>query len=154
MPNYNWSTRQTLADLRVGMRVDRATATVPATTNEAIFNVLGGRVAITGILGEVTTILGTPGDLSLEANPTTGTAAALCAVVASATNEAGTLMSITGTAATAMNCVSAGGVALQSCPVAVGIGTIDFRTSATSTGAVKWSIWYVPIDDGAYVTAA
>ena len=48
MPNYNWSTRQTLADLRLGMRVDRATSTLPATTNLPIFNVVGGRVADVG----------------------------------------------------------------------------------------------------------
>ena len=152
MPNYNWSTRQTLSDIVIGMRVDRATSTLPQTTTLAIFNVLGGRVAMTGILGEVTTQLGTPGNLSVESNPTTGTAAGLCAVVASATNEVGTLFSISGVTATAANMVLAGGVPLLLCPVALPVGTVDLRCSGSSTGAMKWSIWYVPIDDGAYVT--
>ena len=40
----------------LGLRVDRATATLPQTTAAAIFNVLVGRVAVTQIIGEVTMI--------------------------------------------------------------------------------------------------
>jgi hypothetical protein len=32
-------------------------------------------------------------------------------------------------------------------------GTIDWTTSATNTGAITWTIGYVPWDTGAYVTA-
>ena len=154
MPHYNQSARGRLADIGLGIRVDRATATLPQTTAAAIFNIVGGRVAMRAILGEVTTVLGAVGNMSLEANPTTGTAAGLCAVVAAGTFEAGTLLSIDGTIATAMLGVDAGGSAMQSKPVALGVGVIDLRLSASSTGSVKWSIWYVPIDAGAYVTAA
>jgi len=154
MPHYNVSARGRLADIGLGIRVDRATATLPQTTASAIFNIVGGRVAMMGILGEVTVILGAVGNLSLESNPTTGTTAALCAVVASAANEVGTLLSIDGTKATAMLCVDAGGTAMQSKPVALPVGTLDLRASASSTGSIKWSIWYLPIDEGAYVTAA
>lgn len=154
MPHYNVSARGRLADIGLGIRVDRATATLPQTTAAAIFNIVGGRVAMMAILGEVTTVLGAVGNMSLEANPTTGTAAALCAVVAAGTFEAGTLLSIDGTKATAMLGVDAGGTAMQSKPVVLPVGTLDLRLSASSTGSVKWSIWYLPIDDGAYVTAA
>ncbi len=153
MPNYNKSTRDRVADLKLGLRVDRALATLPQTTTQSIFNVVGGRVQMTGILGTVTTLLGTPGNLSLEANPTVGTASVLCAVVASSTNEVGTLISITGLVGTAMLCDDAGGVAMQGNPIAVDVGVIDFRTSGSSTGAIQWSIWYIPLEDGAYVTA-
>lgn len=154
MPHYNLSARGRLADIGLGIRVDRATATLPQTTAAAIFNIVGGRVAMMAILGEVTTVLGAVGNMSLEANPTTGTTAALCAVVAAGAFEAGTLLSIDGTKATAMLGVDAGGTAMQSKPVALPVGTLDLRLSASSTGSVKWSIWYLPIDDGAYVTAA
>ena len=154
MPNYNQSTRQVMADIGLGLRVDRATATLPQTTAAAIFNILGGRVAMTAILGEVTTILGAVGNISIEANPTTGTTAALCGVTAAGTFEAGTLLSIDGTKATALLGVDAGGSAMQSKPVALPVGTLDLRLSASSTGSVKWSIWYVPLETGAYVTAA
>lgn len=154
MPNYSQSTRNRVADIHFGLRVDRATATLPQTTAAAIFNIIGGRVAMTAILGEVTTVLGAVGNMSLESNPTVGTAAALCAVVAAGTFEAGTLLSIDGTLATAMLGVDAGGTAMQSKPVALNVGTLDLRLSGSSTGSIKWSIWYVPLDDGAYVTAA
>jgi hypothetical protein len=36
----------------------------------------------------------------------------------------------------------------------VAAGTIDLDCAASNTGSVKWSIWYVPLDDGAYVEAA
>jgi len=154
MPSYSQSTRGRIADINLGMRVDRATATLPQTTAAAIFNILGGKVAMTAIVGEVTTILGAVGNMSLESNPTTGTTAALCAVVAAGTFEAGTLLSIDGTKATAMLGVNAGGSAMQSKPVALPVGTLDLRLSASSTGSVKWSIFYVPLEDGAYVEAA
>ena len=154
MPHYNVSARGRIADINLGIRVDRATATLPQTTAAAIFNVVGGRVLMTGILGEVTTILGAVGNMSLESNPTTGTTAALCAVLAAGALEAGTLLSISGLKATAMYGVDAGGTAMQHIPVALPVGTLDLRLSASSTGSVKWSIWYIPLDEGAYVTAA
>ena len=154
MPNFNQSTRDVITSVALGLRVDRATATLPQTTAAAIFNVLGGTVAMTGILGEVTTILGAVGNMSIEANPTTGTTAALCAVTAAGTFEAGTLLSIDGTKATGLIGVNAGGSAMQSKPVALPVGTLDLRLSASSTGSVKWSIWYLPLEDGAYVTSA
>jgi hypothetical protein len=83
-----------------------------------------------------------------------GTTAALCAVLAAGALEEGTLLSIDGTLATAMLGVDAGGTAMQSKPVALNVGTLDLRLSGSSTGSIKWSIWYVPLDDGAYVTAA
>lgn len=154
MPHYNASTRQALMASRLGIRVDRATAIIPQTTATAIFNIVGGRVLMTGILGEVTTILGAVGNLSLESNPTTGTTSAVCAVVASNTNEVGSLMSITGVVGDAALLDDAGGVRMQHAPVALPVGTLDFRASASDTGNMKFSIWYVPLDDGAYVTAA
>ena len=39
-------------------------------------------------------------------------------------------------------------------PVVLPVGTLNLRLSASSTGSIKWSIWYLPLEDGAYVTAA
>ena len=140
--------------LRFGLKVERPTATLPQTAAAPIFNILGGRVTMLAILGEVTTVLGAVGNMSLEATPTVGTLAALSAVLAANALEAGTLLSIDGTLATAMLGVSAGGTAIQSKPVVLPVGTLNLRLSASSTGSVKWTLLYVPIDDGAYVTAA
>jgi hypothetical protein len=154
MPHYNSSARNALMAAGLGMRVDRAADDVPHTTAEAIFNIVGGRVLMTGILGEVTIQLGAVGNLSLEANPTTGTTAALNVATASAANEVGTLLSISGTIGDNMLIVDAGGTRLGPAPVVLPVGSLDFRASATADGSVKWSIWFLPLDDGAYVTAA
>jgi hypothetical protein len=154
MPHYNASARNALMAAGLGMRVDRAADDVPHTTQEAIFDIVGGRVLMTGILGEVTVQLGAVGNLSLESNPTTGTTTAITNVVASNVNEVGTLISITGTVGDAMLCAAAGGVRMMTSPVVLPAGTLEFKASATAAGDVKWSIWYLPLDDGAYVTAA
>ena len=44
---------KSLRKLLKGKKVERATATLPQTTAAPIFNILGGRVAMIGILGEV-----------------------------------------------------------------------------------------------------
>ena len=154
---FNQSTRQMLSTIGLGLRVDRATATIPATTNEPIFTISNGVVLMTGILGECTTDVGGAVNLLLQHFPTVATAGDtdLCAVVAGAAVDAGDMLSITGTPGDAMLAANAGcvqcmnykGVVLQE-------GTIDFDTSASTTGAFKWSIWYVPLEKGAIVTVA
>lgn len=143
-----------LRKLLLGKKVERATATLPQTTAAAIFNIVGGRVSVRRIVGEVTVILGAVGNMSLEGNPATGTMVPLCAVVAAGTKEAGTLLGITGTFANAMLAANAGALEAQVKDAVLPVGTIDLRLSASSTGSVKWTIFYIPIDDGAYVTAA
>jgi hypothetical protein len=139
----------------LGERVDRATATLPQTAAAAIFNVTGGRVAITSIIGQVTTIIqNQANNTKLTANPTTGTSADICAVLSIANDEVGTLYTITGTLADAMHGAVAGAAPLQAKPVVVNIGSIDLNCAASNTGSVKWTVHYIPIDDGAAVTAA
>ena len=153
MPVYNQSEQQMLSSLVLGIKVERASDTLAQTGTQTLFNIVGGMVGMIAISGEVTVILGAVGNLSLEATPTDGTMGVLCAVVAAGTFEAGTVFSITGAIATAMTGIDAGGCACQLYPVALQIGTIQERLSASSTGEIQWTMWYVPLEDGAYVTA-
>jgi len=138
----------------LGTRVDRASATLPATTQTEYFHVYGGRCAVTFLLGEVTTAVQAQADnISWESNPTTGTTNAMCAVVDLTGAEAGTLISITGTVGDAAILGKSGAVKGQLAPVVVAIGGLEFKTSATNSGATKWSLWYIPLDDGAYIQA-
>ena len=138
-----------------GERVDRATAALPATTAAAIFNVIGGRVLVTGIVGEVTTIIeNQANNTKLTANPTTGTSVDICAVLNIAADEVGCLYGITGTFSDALQGVNAGACNFPAKSIVLNVGTLDLDCAATNTGSVKWSIFYVPIDDGAYITAA
>lgn len=146
---------QVLRNLMFGLAVERATAELPATTQSALFTVTGGRVIITSLIGEVTTVIQTQANnTKVVANPTTGTDADLCAVLDITADEVGTLYSISGLASDAMRGTTAGSVAGQDRPVIVAAGTIDLSCAATNTGAIKWALTYVPLDDGAYVTAA
>ena len=140
---------------KVETRVDRATATLPQTTAEALFTVAGGRVCITEIVGEVTTVIQTQANnTKLTANPTTGTSVDICAVLDISADEVGCLYGITGTFADAMVGANAGATVKQTNGVIVNTGTIDLDCAASNTGSVKWSIVYYPIDSGATITAA
>lgn len=155
MPFFNASTRAMIGAMAKGVSVERATAALPQTAAAAIFNVVGGRVMVTQIIGEVTTIIqNQANNTKLVANPTTGSDVDMCAVVDVANLEVGGLLSIAGAAATAMVKANAGAIVGQVTPSIVAPGTIDLNCAASNTGSVKWKLWYIPLDDGAYVTAA
>lgn len=142
----------------LGARVDRATATLPQTTAAAIFTIAGGRVAILSIIGEVTTVIQTQADATkLTFDPTdTGATQDLCATTDITADAVGTIYSITGTPATglqdALNFLSPNkGLAN---PLILKPGSILLDCAASNTGSVKWSLFYVPFDDGATVVAA
>jgi len=139
----------------LGARVDRAAATLPQTAAGALFNIVGGRVLMTAIVGEVTVaIQNQANNTKLTANPTTGTSVDICAVLSIANDEVGCLYGITGTFATAMVGANAGATVTPTTPVVLPVGTLDLDCAASNTGSVKWSLFYVPLDPGAYVTAA
>jgi len=155
MAVYNATTAAALTGTILGTRVDRATAALPQTAAAALFTVTGGRVAIMGILGEVTTVIQTQANnTKLTANPTAGTSVDLCAVLNISADEVGCLYGVTGTVGDALIGVNAGYAPLPARPLVVAAGTIDLDCAASNTGSVKWSIWYAPLDDGAVVTAA
>lgn len=142
-------------DNKLGIRVDRDTDAIPQAATEALFTVVGGRVAITQIIGEVTTaIQNQANNTKLISNPTNGTGADLCAVLDIAADEKGTLYGITGISSDALIGVNAGALRGQTVDVIVPPGTIDLNCAASNSGAVKWTLFYYPIDVGAYVEAA
>jgi hypothetical protein len=134
-------------------RAERATQALPATTAEAIFTVTGGRIMVVQIVGEVTTaIQNQANNTKLVHNVGTGTDQDICAVLDIANDEVGTLYGITGTFADAM---IGSGQTLQEQHLGVILkpGTIDLDCAASNTGSVKWTLFYAPIDRGAYATA-
>jgi hypothetical protein len=141
-----------------GTRVERATAALPATTAAALFTISTGRILVTSIIGEVTTVIQTQADATkLTFDPTdAGATQDLCATLDITADAVGTLYSITGTPATAMQ------DALNFLPPSKGLanpvllkpGSILLDCAATNTGSVKWSITYIAYDTGASVAAA
>ncbi len=141
-----------------GQKVSRATANLPQSAAAAIFTITGGRVLVTSIVGEVTTVIQTQADnTKLQFDPTdAGATQDLCAVLDITADAVGTMYSITGTPATAMgdalNFMSADKMLARG--MVLKPGSILLNCAASNTGQVKWDLTYVPLDTGAAVAAA
>lgn len=136
--------------------VKRSAANLPQTTQAALFNVIGGRIELIDIMGEVSTVIqNQANNTKIVANPTSGSDTDLCANLNIANDAVGTRYSITGTFANAMVDTAAGvAVAQQATVVTVEVGTIDLACAASNTGQCTWVLRYRKIDPEAYVTAA
>ena len=160
MPYYNQSTRDIATSLVLGIQVDRATAVVPQSTNHALFTIAGGTVIMTAILGEVTVTFGAAAcNIKLTSYPTVTTAADTdisTAVDLGTGCAVGDMISITGAPGDntlvshkgSVQIMNYKGVVLQE-----GGLHLDCSTSV-ATAKIKWSMWYTPLEKGAYVTAA
>ncbi|MCX4778166.1 hypothetical protein [Streptomyces sp. NBC_01264] len=139
----------------LGTKVDRATAALPQTTTGNLFAVTGGRILLTSIVGEVTTVIQTQANnTKLVSTPTTGTAVDICAVLDISADEAGCLYGITGVFSDALVGANAGATTAQQRATVIPVGNIKLSCAASNTGSVKWSMTYIPLDDGASVAAA
>lgn len=156
MPETNRSQRDASSLLVLGLHVIKAAATLPQTATQHLFVVAGGRVLINLLFGEVTTIIqSTDPVLKITSTPTTGSAVDVGATVDASSLEAGGFLVCEGDG-TALIKGNAGaglpgtGQGKWICP----IGYIDLISGANKTGATKWDLYYIPIDDGAYVVTA
>jgi hypothetical protein len=140
----------------LGVKVDRATATLPQGATGSIFTVAGGRVVVTSLVGEVTTVVGaTVTTIKVTSTPTTGSAVDLTSTTAITSLEVGGHISLPLTLGGAVVVSNAGVAEVPGAiQLLVPVGHIQITTSAGDTGSVKWSITYVPYDDAATVTAA
>lgn len=133
-----------------GNSVSKATAALPQTTTATLFTITGGRVLLTSIVGEVTTIIqAQANNTKLVATPTTGTGVDICAVLDISGKEAGCLFGITGLFSDAMVGANAGATVVPRNPVVLPIGTLKLNCAASNTGNVKWICTYIPLDVGA-----
>lgn len=149
----------------LGVRVLKAAAVLPATGIQTLFTIAGGRVLVTSLIGEVTTVFdGTVNSLSVETDPTVGAIGDLAAATVCTSDIAGTLYTVNGIQAALLGTQKEGGTEVPTHAVAhVGVGgtgfivpagVISLRTTATdTTGATKWTITYVPYDAGATVVS-
>lgn len=135
---------------------------LPASTTGQLFRVKGGRVVVKALLGEVTTVIQTQADnLKVSVKKLDAASAAVGTAVDVASNldvtaiEVGGFLFVEGDG-TALVKSTAGGALIgpNSGMWIAAQGEIYLTTSATNTGAVKWDIWYQPLDAGAFVEAA
>lgn len=143
------------------IQVSRGALALPATTTEQLFRVRGGRVLVRLLLGEVTTVIeGTDPQLKVSVSSLTdggvrqGTAYDIASTLDISSDEVGTLFAVEGdgTAIISGNQVS-GSVEAFGMGFVMKQGQIYITTGATKTGAIKWDIWYQPLDAAAYVDA-
>lgn len=152
-----------------GLLVTGSAKTLPATTSGDIFTITGGRIIVTGITGVVSTAVQNQAcTLSVGHKPTGGSSqVATLATATAVTNAAvgaslavppfssGSPQALAVLATTSVVPGTDVGVALTSGGIAiVPAGSIQVTASATNTGAITWSVTYVPYDAGAVVTAA
>lgn len=136
-----------------GVRVERSGAVLPATGNQTLFTIANGRIMLTGLVGEQTVVgSATATNLKLTSVSTAigGSGTDICSNTAVASAAVGTLYSPIALGS-AMN---TGAVVTQNNELILPPGIIRATTDATNTGAIKWTLTYIPLDDGATVTAA
>jgi hypothetical protein len=168
MANYNASTIARIGDLVNGIRVD--TSALAAETyfhqnQTEIFNV-HGRVRIHLLFGEVSeAISNSAATVLYNFTSTTPVIAVqpLCSASASVANLAvgERIMWVGGAVATAAVLTATPGISdINAAPQIVGtdggVGTIGIKAEAAdcTDGTVKFSIFYTPVSDGAYIEAA
>ncbi|HBA83388.1 MAG TPA: hypothetical protein DCZ95_04755 [Verrucomicrobia bacterium] len=172
MPNYNASTIARIGDLVNGIRVDTsviANATYLAGTQVEIFNVVG-RVKIHSLFGEVCVVCSnnatallfnyTSTTPSIAVQPLCGASGSMAQLAV-----AERVWWVGGAVATAAVLTATPGISdINATPQIVGsvtsaganaVGTIGILTSVANqaSGSIRFSIFYTPMSDGAYVTA-
>jgi hypothetical protein len=170
MPNYSQSTITQVAAIGVGLKVETPTLLNTGWGAIAVwplFNVFGGRVQVTQIIGEVVTTFGAQATLiKYYYTPTGGAQIDLSAISLTASALAvGTRILAAGTigGATTFSGIGAsmwqptpyviGEVALSTTTVAGKIG-VQSTTAAQLSGSARFGVWYFPLDDGAYIALA
>lgn len=173
MASFNPSTIEMIGHLTNGLRVDTsvlANATYLAQTQVEIFNVYG-RIKVHNLFGEVVVVCSNNATTLLY-NYTSSTPVIavqpMCAASGSMANlaVAERVWWVGGAVATAAVLTATPGISdINVTPQVVGsvtsagdnaVGTIGILTATASqaSGSIRFSIFYTPMSDGAYVTAA
>ncbi len=136
-----------------GQTVERAAGNLAQTGNLTLFTVTGGRVLLTTIVGEVTTVIQAQADaVKLQSVSTVGSIVSdLCATVDVNAAAVGNLLGITGTAATA---AVLGSAVPQLNEMIMQPGVIRMNAAASNTGQMKWTVTWIPLDDAAVLVAS
>lgn len=152
-----------------GAIVTGGAKTLPGSTTGHLFTVAGGRVLITSITGVVSTVVQAQACTVSVGNTPSGGSAATTSITSASSSISGVAVGTSfavpqfssGSPAALVFTGASGvlpgvdiGFSLDDGGIClVPAGTIDWTTSATNTGAVIWTIGYVPYDAGATVTA-
>ena len=140
----------------LGYKVTKSSATLPASATQDIFVIAGGRVLVTMLTGEVTTVIESQAcNLSVILVTTVETDFTLASVFDINADLLGDLYHVEadGSALVRTQSGVVPGAAIAK-PAILAEGTINITTAATNTGATSWELWYFPLDEGASVVSA
>jgi len=156
MPYYNESTRQRVADLVIGLRVDRPAEAVAitATPGDPYFDV-HGLCLVTGLIGICTVAAGGANTMSFEFNPdgTAATSAITATTDLGTASVDGDVVVVVGAPATGP---LGGNVGVQALGTTAGKGLVMYEgviglVATAALGTWSWVLLYVPLSDGAYI---
>ena len=153
----NLSLRRAVGQIYQGVKVEATTNPI-VTGQNAVFNIVGGRVLLLDLMGLVTADLQAAALLlHWDFDADFGGDVALCIDSADFTGDlAGTMYLMPAAVGGALT-VPAGGAYLRLFPAlgwVLSAGALDLHANNSRTGGIKWTVWYIPLDDGAYITAA
>ncbi len=137
-----------------GIRVHRAAATTAL--DQDLFSVDGGNVELLGFLGEVVVAIGGGSqDFEIDLDPDDGGSnVALSTLLAVDADVTGSLYTLNSTAGGALVVtLDVAYNAMLAIPIVLTPGDIVLDVNGTEAGEVEWWVWYVPIDQGATITA-
>lgn len=162
------TTVQNAAGVRLGSLGRKASTSsyTLVVETKTLFNVTG-IVLVTAIVGYVDTAITVANTVKLQANPTVGTTANLCAATDIGTTDtpAGDLLTVGGAPgdpmmfgigavpryASSTATLAAGGAGDG---LYIAAGTIEQVTATGADGAITWHLCYIPITDTGNVSAA
>lgn len=135
----------------LGATATKSTGTLAATTIP-LFTIAGGLVAITSIVGRVTTAITVANSYKLQHNPTAGTTVDITAATDIGTTDTvlGEIFVVTGLKT---DTLVKGALGITKPYIVAETGDIE-HVSAGTDGVIKWYVTWVPIDDGATLVAA
>lgn len=151
--NLSQDTMLRIADVALGMRVDSASAAIAA--SQVLFTVHGGNVLVTGFYGEIMVAIDAANQLTLTFDADSGATDTVLGSQGADINTfiAGRMIYLPAAGGALTNTATAG-----ACPLDVAEnwilppGHMDLTsTGTTTTGRVRWSIFYVPLEPGAYI---
>ncbi len=149
------------AYLNQNIQVSRAAKALPQSTTQQLFRVFGGRILVHLLIGEVTTVIeGTDPVLKVSAErladdgTLVGTVYDIASTLDMSSDEVGTIYTVEGDGTAIVSPQLAGaGFAAQGIQWIMPQGAIYITTGASKTGAIKWDLFYQPLDPGAFATA-
>lgn len=157
MANYNLSTRARIADINQGMRVAKTGSSCAAVADVSLFTV-SGDVALLGLVGVCDGAMEAAATTILVKHVVDGTDTGLSAASATMSAQAeDTMLTLPADAGSALTISTGeGAAAIGLAPVwYLQSGTLKMAVgAATNTQTISWYLWYVPMEDGAYVEAA